>query len=125
MEVGRIGQGRQFGQDLNNSGVENIPSIEKEAVLEKASVTVTGIKESSDGTIKEIDVEKAVDKLNKFLEDENVHAEYSIHDKLRDVMIKIVNSDTKEVILEIPPKKILDMVAKMCEMVGILVDKKA
>jgi flagellar protein FlaG len=125
MEVGRIGQGRQFGQDLNNAGVENIPSIEKEAVLEKASVTVTGTKESSDGTIKEIDVEKAVDKLNKFLEDENVHAEYSIHDKLRDVMIKIVNSDTKEVILEIPPKKILDMVAKMCEMVGILVDKKA
>lgn len=125
MEVGRIGQGRQFGQDLNNAGTENIQSAENDTVIEKASVTVIGTKESSDGTIKEADLKKAVDKLNKFLEDENVHAEYSIHDKLRDVMIKIVNTDTKEVILEIPPKKILDMVAKMCEMVGILVDKKA
>jgi len=48
-----------------------------------------------------------------------------VHDKLNQIMIKIVDNKTKDVLLEVPPKKILDMVAKMCEMVGILVDKKA
>lgn len=38
-------------------------------------------------------------------------------------MIKIIDDETKEVILEIPPQKILDMVASMCKQVGLL-DKK-
>ncbi|SKA72712.1 flagellar protein FlaG [Clostridium sp. USBA 49] len=75
--------------------------------------------------IQEKDLKNAVDKLNKFLEDNKTHAEYEIHDKLNDVMIKIVDDNTGKVIKEIPPQKILDMVAKMCEIVGILFDKKA
>jgi flagellar protein FlaG len=76
--------------------------------------------------IKEVDVQKAVDKLNKFLEDDKTHAEYEIHPTFKnDVMIKIVDDKTGNVVLEVPPKKILDMIAKMCEMVGVMVDKKA
>jgi flagellar protein FlaG len=40
-------------------------------------------------------------------------------------MIKIIDDKTGEVIQEVPPKKILDMVAKMLEIVGVLIDKKA
>jgi len=39
-------------------------------------------------------------------------------------MIKIVDDDSKKVLLEIPSEKILDMVASMCENAG-LIDKKA
>ncbi|KLE15060.1 flagellar protein FlaG [Clostridium sp. C8] len=74
---------------------------------------------------REEDLAKAVDKLNKFLKDEHTYAQYSIHEKLGDVMVKIINEDTKEVIMECPPKKILDLVAKMMEMVGVAIDKKA
>jgi flagellar protein FlaG len=75
--------------------------------------------------IKDKDIKKAVKKLNNFLQDEGTHAEYSIHKELHRVMIKIIDNDTNKVILEVPPKKIVDMVAKMCELAGILVDKKA
>jgi len=75
--------------------------------------------------IKEKDINKALDKLNTFLEDKRTHAEYAVHDKLKDVMIKIVDDETGEVIQELPPKKVLDMVAKMCELVGLIVDDKA
>ncbi|WP_160670652.1 flagellar protein FlaG [Clostridium sp. C8-1-8] len=72
------------------------------------------------------DIKKAVDKLNKFLEEDNAHAVYEMHDKFKnDLMIKIVDNQTKEVLMEVPPKKILDMVAKLCEMVGVVFDKKA
>lgn len=69
-------------------------------------------------------LDKSLNKLNRFLEDESAHAEYSVHEDLGTVMIKIVDDKTKEVILEVPPKKILDMVASMCKQFG-LIDKKA
>lgn len=72
----------------------------------------------------EQDLKKAVNKLNKFLEDDNTRAEYSYHKVLGTLMIKIIDQDTKKVLLEVPPKKILDMVASMCQEFGII-DKKA
>ncbi|ETJ19569.1 FlaG family protein [human gut metagenome] len=70
------------------------------------------------------ELDKSLKKLNRFLEDDLAHAEYSVHEDFGTVMIKIIDDNTKEVILEIPPKKILDMVASMCKQFG-LIDKKA
>ena len=39
-------------------------------------------------------------------------------------MIKIVDKDTKDVIKEFPPEETLDMIQKVWEMAGILVDEK-
>lgn len=117
MEVGKVSQGRQTSLEINIR--------QNDLSIDKGNFTQGNLSSSESKDIKEVDIKKSVDKLNKFLEDEKVHAEYEVHDKLKDVMIKIVNDETKEVIMEIPPKKILDMVAKMCEMVGVLVDKKA
>ncbi|GEQ20106.1 flagellin [Clostridium butyricum] len=70
------------------------------------------------------DLDDALKKINNFLKDEHTHAEYSYHKELKTMMIKVVDENTKEVLLEIPPKKILDMVASMMKQVGLL-DKKA
>lgn len=70
------------------------------------------------------DLDDAMNKINNFLKDEHTHAEYSYHKEMKTMMIKIVDEDTKEVILEIPPKKILDMVASMIKQFGLL-DKRA
>lgn len=76
--------------------------------------------------VNEDDIKKAVDKLNKFLQGEATHVEYERHDKLKnEFVIRIVDNNTREVIKEIPPKKILDMVAEMCKLAGIIVDEKA
>lgn len=70
------------------------------------------------------ELDSAVKKINNFLKDENSHAEYSYHKETQTVMIKIVDDNNKKVILEIPPKKILDMIASMMKQVG-LIDKRA
>jgi len=106
-----------------------LPKVEQTNAGQANFIKVNGDKNAVADTkrteIKEKEIHKAIDKLNKFLEDKSTHAEYSIHDKLKDVMIKIVDDKTGEVIQELPPKKVLDMVAKMCEMVGLIVDNKA
>lgn len=70
------------------------------------------------------DLDKAVKKLNKFLEDEKTHAEYEKHKDLGTIMVRIVDDETEKVVIELPPKKVLDMIASMCKQVGLL-DKKA
>jgi flagellar protein FlaG len=39
-------------------------------------------------------------------------------------MVKVIDIETKDVIKEFPPEKILDMVAKMWEVAGIMVDER-
>lgn len=78
---------------------------------------------NSNKKLDEKDIDTAVKKLNKLLETEKTHAEYGIHKELGTIMIKIVDDDSKKVVLEIPSEKILDMVASMCENAG-LIDKK-
>lgn len=67
-------------------------------------------------------IKKAVEQLNKKLS--NSEAVFGIHEDTNRVMIKIVDRDTKEVIKELPPEKTLDMIAKVWEMAGILVDER-
>ncbi len=67
-------------------------------------------------------IKKAVEALNKKM----AHSEavFGIHDATNRVTIKIVDKDTKEVIRELPPEKTLDMIAKVWELAGILVDER-
>ncbi len=64
----------------------------------------------------------AVSQMNKKME--NSEAVFGIHEGTNRVTIKIVDKDTKKVIKELPPEKTLDMIAKVWEMAGILVDEK-
>lgn len=80
----------------------------------------TGTKEQQQANNEKI--KKAVEQLNKNM----THSEavFGIHDETNRVMIKIVDKDTKEVIKEFPPEKTLDMIAKVWELAGILIDEK-
>ena len=67
-------------------------------------------------------IRKAIDEINK--KAVNSEAIFGIHDKTNRVMIKIIDKDTKKVIKEYPPEKTLDMIAKVWEMAGLMVDEK-
>lgn len=67
-------------------------------------------------------IRKAVEQLNKSMA--NSEAVFGIHEGTNRVTIKIVDKSTKEVIKELPPEKTLDMIAKVWDLAGILVDEK-
>lgn len=75
-------------------------------------------------TISEKTIIDAIEKANKAIEGPNKRFEFSIHKGTREIMVKVFDNDTGEVIRELPPEKILDMVAKMWEMAGIIVDER-
>ncbi|MDR2043700.1 MAG: flagellar protein FlaG [Clostridium sp.] len=67
-------------------------------------------------------IKKAVEKLNKSLP--HSEAIFGIHEATRRVTLKIVDKESKEVIKEFPPEKTLDMIAKVWELAGMLIDEK-
>lgn len=67
-------------------------------------------------------IRKAIDDLNR--NSPNSEALYGIHEGTNRVTIKIVNKETKEVIKELPPEETLDMIAKIWEIAGLMVDER-
>lgn len=118
---------KTYAVDVNNNYVSsnvNNMTVEVKGAQEAKKSNKENHNQSNDNGYDKKDLDKAVNKLNKFLEDENTRAEYSFHKDLGTLMIKIVDRETDKTILELPPEKILNMVASMCKQVG-LIDKKA
>lgn len=69
-------------------------------------------------------LKKAIAEMNKKINNSNEEAVFGVHEGTNRIMIKIMDKDTKEVLKEFPPEKTLDMIARIWEMAGILVDEK-
>lgn len=70
------------------------------------------------------ELKEKVDKANKIMTQESTHLKFEIHEKTHAVMVKIIESETGEVLREIPPEKLIDMLSKICELAGLFVNKK-
>lgn len=68
-------------------------------------------------------IRKAVEEINKAKIDTS-EAIFGIHEETGRVTIKIVDKESKKVVKEFPPEKTLDMIAKVWEMAGLMVDEK-
>lgn len=75
-------------------------------------------------TVGEEQLIKAIEKANKALEGIATSFEFSIHEKTKQIMVKVIEKESGKLVREIPPEKILDMVASMCEKAGLLIDEK-
>lgn len=120
------------GSSVSTVSVSSVTPVSAEP---KAPVTdvleVSGAMTSGNGGKKPVreegqasneQIRQAVDRINK--NSSNGEAVFGIHEKTNRVTIKIVDKDTKEVIKEFPPEKTLDMIAKVWEMAGIMVDER-
>ncbi|PYG89126.1 flagellar protein FlaG [Ruminiclostridium sufflavum DSM 19573] len=128
--------------NINSNNANNISAI-KRASTGNINNTNTSVRTDKDWSLangksisqlNEYDMEsmpiservviEAIEKANKAIQGGNRKFEFSIHEETNQIMVKVYDSDTNELIKEIPNEKILDMVAKICEMAGILVDER-
>lgn len=113
---------RSTGESTSSATVQEAVKIDKTLNVvqdsqQKGASTEQGQEQPNNEQIK-----KAVEQLSKNLV--NSEAVFGIHEGTNRVTIKIVDKDTKEVIKEVPPEKTLDMIAKVWEIAGILVDER-
>lgn len=69
-------------------------------------------------------VKNAINDINKKIRPTHTQCEFKFHEQTNRISITVRDSETNEVIKEIPPEKTLDMIAKTLELAGLLVDEK-
>ena len=69
-------------------------------------------------------IKNAVEHANKTMRHAKTKCEFSYHEETKRVSIKVIDEETEEVIREIPPEETLEMLSKMWELAGLMVDEK-
>ncbi len=120
-----------FNSQLNNmtamdykdvSNADNAPKVDR--IIESKDTFEnknSGNPNQAESTANQERLHKAVEELNKKMG--NSEAIFGIHEETNRVTIKIVDKESREVIKELPPEKTLDMIARVWEMAGIMVDE--
>lgn len=102
-----------------NEGLEK-----SQAVSAEAKKTNNETKENVAKLVDENKIKNAIEMANQKMKVQRTNCEFSYHEKTKRVLIKVVDNETKEIIKEIPPEKTLDMIEKIWELAGILLDEK-
>lgn len=115
-------------QQIRTEG--SVPAVKMPPKVATQDTTIRDVKEhmqmdpTYQPTLQEKTIIRAIEEANEKLMGANREFEFSIHEKTKQIMVKVLDKNTKEIIKEIPSEKILDYVAAMCESVGLFVDEK-
>jgi flagellar protein FlaG len=75
--------------------------------------------------LKKEDIENITDGLNDFMQSINTDIKFVLHQKTDTLMVQVVDMEKHKVLREAPPKELLDVLARIRDFVGALLDKKA
>lgn len=70
-------------------------------------------------------INKKLEDINQILEKQQLETSYQKHEGTNRLVIRLVDKETKEVVKEIPPERLLDYAAGMDEVLGLIFDKRA
>ncbi len=104
---------KEIDEYVKKSGSSaNVPAEDKGMVAETE-------KENATSKMKD-----AIDKVNKKIEPTKTRCEFSYHEETKRISIKVIDQKTEETIREIPPEETLDMLSKIWELAGLMVDER-
>jgi flagellar protein FlaG len=117
--IGRTGPAYPSGTTIRQGeGIERVLKLNDERDLKNAELQGANIPISEEQLI------RTIAKSLKILEGPQTSFDISVHEKTKNIMVKVLNRENGEVIREIPPEKILDMVANMMEVAGVIINKR-
>ncbi len=115
----RVSQNPELGVKSPNEAVQRISKEKLGHQVEENA------RESKAKPISEKQLEKAIEGLNSTLEILDRGLRFDVHKETDRMIVQVVDKGSDEVIREIPPEKMLDLLAQIRDLVGIVVDEKA
>ncbi len=103
------------------------PTVQATAIQQPRGIRPTETPDIKREARDELTVSQAKDltaSMNRFLETVDTQLRFQFHEELNEYYVTIVNSQTDEVVREIPSKRLMDIYAAMREFIGVLVDQK-
>ncbi|HWT73660.1 MAG TPA: flagellar protein FlaG [Mobilitalea sp.] len=112
--------------NLQQSTVDlSITVIPESVPVSESNQTGTGDeKGQKEKTASEKQIKDAITNVNNKLREHLTRLEFTYHDDIKRISIKVIDSETDKVIKEIPPEDTLEMIEKIWKLQGLLVDEK-
>ncbi len=138
--IGATGNGRNYVDVVKNVNKAPQPQVKaaEEVVKKTAPSTPAAVmnaavsaeakgaaaenqKEEETGSSK---IKDAIDKVNQKIVPSKTRCEFSYHEETNRISIKVIDQATEETIKEIPAEETLDMLSRIWELAGLLVDER-
>jgi len=114
---------------ISNPGVSSQPSTGAAPAAQPTSKTAQNSEPAiQGGQSTELSVEKlqeAVEKMNELMQGGNRSLNFSVDDSTEKVVVKVMDTDTKEIVRQIPSEETLKFAEHLEGMLGLLFDDKA
>ena len=72
----------------------------------------------------DIDIRETLENLEKLISQFNRRYKFVVDDSIDRIVVKVIDKETDKVIKEIPPVEIQHLLARLREMMGLLVNEK-
>lgn len=107
--------------------VATIPlhNLGQDTKLDDKTITNKNIKLQNNEENYDEKLNKLLNEVNEKFKIANREFHYDIHEKTNRYMVTVKDTESGDIIREIPSEESLDFFAKMLEMVGLLVDEKS
>ncbi len=115
----------------NNYPMSNIVASElrTKAVVETKLIEdvtkTTNVEDTQHQNVNTSELTTAVDKVQQYIEPFNNNIEFSINKDTNQIVIKVIDKQTQEVIKQIPSEEMIEMAKALDKIKGILVKQKA
>lgn len=118
-----------YQSNINN--IEAIRQIDKIVQTPKVSLQSTQSNKTTDQSealldseiFKKLDFSEIVEEASKGLEVVNTELSFRVHEGTGRPVIQLIESGTDRVVREIPPEKMLDIVAGIWDWAGLIIDR--
>ncbi|HBR18383.1 MAG TPA: hypothetical protein DD725_12455 [Deltaproteobacteria bacterium] len=123
--------------EMNINDVSASSNAAKDAVVLQKPIT-TSVKETNTTNTKTSQIQnqvnksnevdrnklyKAVEKANKLTQSFNRYLNFSVDESTKELVVKVIDSNTKEVVRQIPPKEMLSLIEHFDKIQALLFSK--
>ncbi|CAI6081276.1 putative protein YvyC [Paenibacillus sp. JJ-100] len=85
---------------------------------------VNPVQPDKDESVSKQQLDKLIEDGNKVLQRMDTQLRWSVNKESNQMIVKVMDTQTNEVLREIPPEKYLELVQNLCEQVGLFLDER-
>ncbi|WP_153980137.1 flagellar protein FlaG [Paenibacillus xylanilyticus] len=102
----------------------DLPLRSNEPTIVNQATGVHPVQPDKNESVSKQQLDKLIEDGNKVLQRMDTQLRWSVNKESNQMIVKVMDTQTNEVLREIPPEKYLELVQNLCEQVGLFLDEK-
>ena len=102
----------------------DLPLRSNETTIINQTTDKNPVQTDNNQSVSEQQLDLLIEQGNKVLQRMDTRLQWSVNKESNQMIFKVMDTQTNEVLREIPPEKYLELVQNLCEQVGLFLDER-